>query len=820
MAFPNHSTHAPTGYNHTKINSNSYDPVYGRNIPFPNRFSVYIEKINEADGSQSIVERRTVGDLIGNKLYLYHRPLTNVAGVASNITIGGGGSPVLNSSATNAKQAYIVFTTVPTADFTVSYTAAPDCITASHINVLQDDIMEIEKILGPTSLTGYPGLRNLAYGLFDNPIDANLSGVAQRAVYLPHLNQNIVIGSTNEASLVGIYGTNHNIQLGRSTDTVSIDVTGFKINQSNGTLTSRIELGTKTGDLTTYKGSFSGAGPMTLGGPEWPNYSGKLFTTGLTGSYYTGSMLRVHGDIACMGQIKSIGPITVVTTTGETSVVMGDWAIRDELFVDGTTHLNGQTETNRLEVNNHLYVDGNIIFNNELGAGGNGQSLVDGLDCSEIAHSYKAVTERRIPYSVIAGRFTTGLASPKLTTYAPHYALNNQQLVGEIFNITGFVNAPAGPSGMHPNVVQINLNSDIISGTFGTTGTYQGVWSPGLMEPGSLWMYVRAGAAAGFNSPIYGHTVETGNITGILGLNVFIPELVEPRPTTNDQVVLYNPYNVPYNFITSVGGASPTFAVEASTSFPLKVSFNDEVRILTSNTTNFSLTSALANSVSGLGGTVQTGIAYIFASMSGSDPEASPIFKARPNPIRLPWETVIGEVVAYLSGGSWTTLDTVSYRPGGIYDSCWLPIISGCSLAQHSGRFVPALSSNTTPVKMYFQHQLGPDLNLSMCNIDLYLAARFTGSTVFNAHNTSLTSFQGGDIRAGMGTSGAFARIPVGASRFGGSDTARDASVFYLDGKVIGLQLTPDLIDGIQTGVGSASTSAFNHLRLVIRRDV
>lgn len=812
MSFENFGSHAPTGYSHTKVSSNPYDPVYGRNIAFPNKLSVHIRKIDQADGSQSIVETRSPSDLIGNRLYLWHRPLVNASGTVSTITVSAGS---IDTSLTNTKQGYIVFSTLPSTDFTVSYLGAPDCISAWHINNLQDEVMELQKTLGPNDLTGFPGLRNLAYALFNSPIDSNLSGVAQNAIYLSHLGSNITIGSSNDPSVTASYGSSHGITIGRSTDWFNANVTGFKITQSNASLTSRIELGTLTGDLITYKGSFSGEGPITIGGPLWPNYSGVVFSTGVTGTFYSGAMLRVHGDVAVMGGIQSIGPIVVHTATGETSVVLGDFTVRDELFVHGKTHLIGDTDTNRLEVQTNLYVDGNIIAGNTFG-----QTLVDNLDCSEIAHNYSTVIRKRLPYSVVDGGFTVGQVAPKLTAYAPHYALNNTSLVGEVFSITGSVNAPAGPSGAHPNIIQLNLNTKIVTGTFGTTGTNAGVWCKALMDPGQLWMYSYGGASAGFNTPIYSYTIESGNTTSIVKLNVFSPDMVEPRATTNDSVMLYNPYNITYNFINVTQGANPTFTVSGSNSLPFKVSFADEVRLLKAVTSNTSLSTALQNSVSGQGGTVQTGVAYIFASMSGTDPENPPVFKARPVSQRLPWETVIGETVMYYSGSSWYELETTSYRPGGIYDSCWVPIVGSISAANHSGRYIPELTTSSSPVKVYFQHHLGPDLNLYMSNMDLYLGAMNTGSAPsFNATHTNLFSMQGTDVRGGYGF-GSFLRIPLNGIRDAGTASARDASVFYMDGKVIGLQLNQNLLDPIPTGSTTAGGQAFDHLRLVIRRDV
>lgn len=815
MSFDNFGSHAPTGYSHTKVSSNSYDPTYGRDIPFPNKLSVHIRKIDQADGSQSVVETRSPSELIGNRLYLWHRPLVNTLGETVTITIGGGGSPVLNESSTNTKQGYIVFSALPTSEFTVSYLAAPDCITTWHINNLQDEVMELQKTLGPTDLTGFPGLRNLAYGTFDSPADVNLATVAQRAVFLSHLNQNVTIGSSDDPSVTATYGSIHGITIGRSTDWFNANVTGFKITQSNSALNSRIELGTLTGDRITYKGTLSGEGPLTIGGPQWSNYSGIIFTTGLTGSFYTGSMLRVHGDVSVMGRIQSIGGIIVNTATGESSEILGDFVVRDELYVYGQTHLVGDTDTNKLDVNDNIYLDGNLVANNTFG-----QTLVDGLDCSEIAHTYKTVTRKRLPYSVIDGPFTTDQISPKTTAYSPHYSLDGTQCVGEIFTITGLVNAPSGPSGAHPNIIQLNLNTPIVTGTYGNTGVNYGVWCKALHDPDQLWMYVKAGAAAGFNTPLYGYTIESGNTTSLIKLNVFSPELVEPRPTTNDQVVLYNPYNVPYNFVKVTAGANPVFSISGSSSIPVKVSFADEVRILSAESSNTSLSTALNNSITGQGGTIKTGIAYIFASMSGTDPENPPLFKARATSQRMPWETVVGETTMYYSGSSWYELETVSYRPGGVYDSCWVPVVGQVSAANHSGRFIPALTTSSNPVKVYFQHQLGPDLNLYMSNMDLYLGAINTGSVSgYNQTHSNLYSFAGTDVRAGFGY-GSFLRIPLNGIRDASSANARDASIFYLDGKVIGVQMNQNLLDPIPTGSTTAGGQEYNHVRLLIRRDV
>jgi hypothetical protein len=917
MAYTSFSTHAPTGESQKFVVSPNPYSDKGRNIGYPTRFSTYVNKISELDGAQTVTENRTVDELIGNRLYLWHRPMVAADGTPLTITVQGGGSPLLDTSATNAKSAYIVFTALPTSDFSVTYIAVPDYLNAWHLNTLQDDIMEMQKNLGVSTLTGAPGLRNLAFASFDLPNDANYSGLAQRAVYLSHLAQNIVIGSTNDPSLAGSLGTNHRIQLGRSTDAVVVDATGFHVTQSNGLLTSSITLGSRTGDFITYKGHLSGEGPITIGGPAWTNiggtdwasrgYSGTVFSSGLTGSFYSGAMLRVHGDVAVNGQLRANGALTIVTSTGTTSVVLGDWTIQDELYVYGVSYLNGPTEATTVNIHNNLNLDGNLIMTNTVGADG-GQGLVDNLDCSEVAHSYKTIARKRLNYSVVDGSHITYQYGPKLDTYAPHYALTRSGLVGEIIALTGDVNAPAGPSGAHPNVIQLNVHWPVTSGTCGpltgvfqslgkTSGSWSGVWDPGFMDPGSAWIKIVQGSAKGFTAPIYGYRIEEvlgKNVPQVAGqapqgtvikkINVFCPELVDPRPSTSDVALIYNPSTIAYNFISAAGGAVPTFQVSGSEDFPFKVAFEDEVRIMKSTTASLSLANALDKSINGMtANTVRTGIAYIFASANNTDPENPPTFKARPVPYRMPNETVIGEVVASLdtAGTNWSILDTVSYRPGGIYDSSWLPIVSGCLPNQHSGRFVPMLSYTgmdtkfrTAPV-LYFQHHLGPDIDLYSINAQLYLAAPHTGNPAnpylsgylakYNQTHTNLFSFQGQDSRnvgfvnkavldnqnGKTHFNGMFTRIELSAPTYRydspgnysnynqpGSynfNSQRAASICYLDGKIIGLQLLPGLVDAIGTGIWNSNAQVgqnsdleytlgtkrqFEYLRLVIRRDV
>lgn len=798
------SNHAPTGESQKFIVSPNEYSSEGRNIGYPLKFSVYVNKISSADGSVSVSEPRTVDNIQGSRLYLYHRPLIQSDGTISTITVSDG---TIDTSLTNARQGYIVFSSLPTADFTVSYSAASDCLTAWGLNTLQDDVMEIEQVLGVTNETGYPGLRNLGYGIFDTPLDSNLVDVAQRAVYLSHLNQDVTIASTDETSLTGTLGNAHTIQLGRELDTVVVDAVDFYVKQSNGTEFVNIHLGNKTGDFITWSGQLSGEGPITVGGPSWSQYSGSMggdVTTGV----YTNSMLRVNGDASFLGDVYAVGSITIVNLTGEISTVVGDFRVTDELTVVGQSHLIGATNTNRLDVQTNIYLDGNLVADNVNGAGGGGQTLVDNLDASEVAHTYRTVTRKVLPNTVLNGRPLLTQLLPKQTFYTFAGTINYSNSPGDYYQLTGFATATAGPSGSYPNIIQMNFTDSplpIVSGSAYPNGKLEGIWLESFMDPGALELY---DINTGFKTPIFGYTVESGDGSYVYKLNLFSPELNSSnRVQTNDSLLLYNKYARPYDFITAAGGASPTFTVFADTSYPLEIAFEDEVRKMTSSTSSISLSTALTASITGLSNPA-TGVAYIFAKAE-PDPELAPSFKARCVPFRMPGETAIGEVVASYDG-SWSILDTTSYRPGAVYDSAWIPIMAD---AAYSGRVI----DHTTTSTWFFSHNFGCDIDINRINAELYLGTHNATLPKSWAQNQPLAhSMITSDVRAGFNFSGLFTKIPLTNVNYSGSPeflSAREASLVYLDSRFIGIKLNGYFLEEID----NASSPA--NLRLVVRRD-
>jgi hypothetical protein len=806
MTYPIFSDHAPTGQSAVRrVSSNPYS-TNGRTIGYPNTFDLYVQHLSDGDGSQPVIETREITDLKGSRLYLYHRPMVNSDGTSSTVSVSDG---VLDQTFTNSSQGYIVFSTLPTATFTVSYVAVPDCDTTWSINNLQNSVMEIQAVLGPDNDTTYPGIKNLKLGSFDNPTGLTADGVLNNAVHLSHLDQNITIASSDDATLKLTRGTGYTIQIGREADNVIMDVTGFTVRQSDGSKVSHITLGSKTGDTITWKGSASGAGPLIIGGSEYSFYSGKVFAGDLSGEYYTGSMLRCHGNASFMGDVRAIGNITIVNTTGSTSTVLGDWTVGDELFVQGISHLQGPTLANVTTIQENLYLNKDLIANNINGQGGAGQTLIDNLDASEVAWTYNTAIKSRHPNRVISAPMSTSYLAPKNVVKRPWMELGPEYLVGDVFAITGQLNAAASNSGAHPHILQLLMDVPLVSGTYSEYGYSSGFWSPGMMQPGSMWVKLLDGPAQGFCSPIYGHTVEeTGTSSTLTRLNVFLPEAISNPPLTNNYYILYNPGSVPYNTISSVGGASPTFSINASTTEPLAISFEDSVRVMKSNSASYSLTQALVNSVSGLGGSPVTGIAYVYADATNTDPENPPVFKCRATPIRMYNQTPIGEVVASYDGATWSILDTISYRPNAYYDSAWIPIYDDETVLATSGRVTPGMTADTlVPTKMYFQHNLGTDLDIGNISANLFLGSLWTGSVNWNQTHTPMYSFFGQDARNSIDSvSGSFTHLPLGAKQ---SNRNAGASIFFLDSSLIGIDIEPGILSGAYQ----------SYLRLVVNKN-
>ena len=823
--FNNHAPTGATGNARLSVTPNPYAPE-GLVIGYPTKFDLYVTHITEVDGSQQVTrEPHYPSELQGSRLYLHHRPLVDTTGGITDITVTDG---TIIKANTDAVQAYIEFSVDPTggpdSPFHVTYTAAPDCFNHEQFNRVKESVMELERQMGPNNQTGWIGFRNSAVATFDKPSNA-WDTLLQNFYSLPHLKADIRISSTDDNTLSGSLGDRRVIQIGRVRDQVVLEGTGIIIGGvKDASITgSIIQLGTQTGDKIKYSGTFSGDDQMTIGSPqaEVARHSGKQFSSLLSGWFYSGAMLRVHGDIACMGSMDILGPVNVLHSTGETSSINGDLLVRDELTVNGQTHLQGPTDTNAIHCRRHITLDGNLYVNNTKGVGVRGHSLIDNLDCSEIEHTYKPVNRKAFDNYIIQAPKSTSYYAPRYYVYGTDYVVSGGNVPGDTFLLTGIFTQAASDSGAHFSVLQLNFEGNplpMVSGFYHTTGTpakpsgYDdgGIFSRGLFDPGSLWVRVLNGLAAGYEAPIYGHKVEQYSGDYVTKINAFTPAQPDQAIANADKFMLFSPGCEYYDFIQ--GGATATdIKISASAADPLWIAFKDEVRVLESTTIDYSINDALNRSTSGVAGTNTTGTAFIFASKKGIDIEAAPAIVVRPTPFSMPDETLLGEVTATgLSSTSWEIKERTSYRPGGKYDSAWIPVATYEGVT--SGRTMAKISDQTG--MFYFSHSLGADVTFADVTADIYLGSygdRWSRSENPNHHRAFFHSLWGADNRHQSKLSGAFTKIPL--SNLTGSK-ARDTSVIYMDGKTIGIQFQPAVMHGTRSGV-----VGFDYMRLIMTRN-
>ena len=813
------------------VSPNEYAPE-GRNTSYPTNFDTYVVNISDADGSVQVNgEPHTVDQLVGNRLYLYHRPMIQPDGTVATVTSSEGTVTQIN---TNAKQGYIEYSTAPDNDpdvvsFTVSYLATPDCFSQWQLNKLQDSIMEVQGQLGVTNQTGWAGLRTVNAVITDTPTDA-INTLLPNLVSLPNLETDLRISSSDVTTLTGTLGDRRRIQIGRSHDDIHFEGTGITMGSVAGYAPddyADVWLSNRTGDRVFCAGIFSGHDQMTIGGAGAAvgNFSGLLFTGAPEGDHFSGSMLRVMGDAFVQGGIVTYGPVVVVTTTGETSTVIGDFTISDELFVYGVSHLIGPTETNELRTFGDYTLDGSLIAKNLKGAGERGHSLIDNLDASEIAHTYKTVNRKNLDNYIVSAPKTLDRHDPTRVVWGSDYVLSGSKVAGDVFGITGFFTAAASESGSYTSILQLQFTSGtlpVVSG-FGDAGFATGfvdgaIFSRSLLDAGSLWIEALSpSAAAGYQAPIFGYTIQEVQGNHLTKLNVYTPAPPDNAITANDSFLLYSPGCEHYSYITSAGGANPSVTVTASAASQIHVAFEDEVRIFDADSAATSIKKALQYSSSGGYGTSPTGIAYVFASMKDVDIEANPTVVTRATPFRMPNETIIGEVVATGSDEfGWTIAETTSYRPGGLYDSAWIPIHSGAGTTPritHSGRVISNFEANATGNQLFFNHNLGAGLNFSDVNTTLYLGSygsRPTDEIHINKYRSSVQSMWGHDFRGPVGLSGSFTSMSLNKDSVANSP---EASVFFMDGRVIGIQFTDNVLDAPE-----GSDVKFDHLRLVMKR--
>ena len=805
MTYQQYSDTPITGYSESIVNriDNNSNSSNSDISQYPTKFDLFVNKQNTSLGAFSVTETHTTSQIVGSTLYLDHRPAVDQTGGISAFAISNGG--VIDTTQTDVISASIEFTTLPSSSsFTVTYSASADKVQDSHLNSLQNSVMSMQKVIGIGSPVGGNGTGLISLPMVStvNPSSSaeytSLKTLVPGLVMLNHLQDTLNIGSSNVAGIPD-FGVGNTIAIGSTgastRDTVIIDTNSLTIKAADAGA-AIFNIGTRTGEAVNISGVTTIASQTTIGlnGGALLDFEDSI-PIGQE-AFYSGAALRVHGGIWFGSGLSGNGNITLSATAGTVVTITGELDVENVEVADYSIFNGIATFNDTVAVTSpgYLVTDNDIILQPKIG---NAPSLIDGLDPS---YAKWAVDNPGQPGEILDSlRFPVSIATsdpnPKLAKVHPVYGFTMYPIVAG-WTYTGSVSFQKAAISGDKNILLVNANMSGIGPNFGPAANNvnlgggvspSGDYCTGLFNPGDTYIEINGvDAADSYSYPIYSH-VAYRNGTVVTGLNLYVAADDSALQTSiaGKQYRIYQPGNVPYCHLSGWAGASLTptctYGVHSSTDYTYGT-----VNVITenawaggSNVTNRSaqhkklqqastvvvpVADALSKSVNGSTTAGITGIAYIYVvgSSNNSTQETQIQVKASPTPIGIAAPNIqlgspklipgqhiaIGEIVATSDGTNWTLNDIVSYRPKGLYDSCWLPLVEYKSTnIPNFGRCMPFYSASNnyetvdgTSISSYdngwyqfwVQHDLGPIVSRADLDYHIYIAGY--GNMPFNTN--------------------------------------------------------------------------------------
>jgi len=812
MTYNQYTNTPVTGYSESVKNriDNNSNAANSEASAFPTKFDLFVNKENTSIGAYAVTETHTLSQIVGSTLYLDHRPAVDYTGGLGSFVISDGG--VIDTTQTDVAGASVEFTTLPTVSpFSISYSAAPDRVQDAHLNSLQNAVMNIETSLGIRSPIGGQGtgIITLPALIAINPRDyatySALQGIMPNMIMVQHLGQNLVLGSTDVAGIPG-YGTGVTISIGStgvaSRDYVIIDTNNFTLRASD-SAPATYSLGIHTGESVNISGQVTIASKVVIGlnGGAGFNFQNTV-PTGAQ-AFYTGAALQVHGGVWFGSGLSGNGSVTFVTTTGQSVTVSGELDATS-LVTSGPATFGGNTTI-------HGYVaivnPGYLVTDNDITLqpkAGGVPSLIDGLDPS---YANWAINNPGVPGSITSTvRTPIDTAPIQYSNGAkkhPVYGFMMYPIVGG-WSYTGTVNYEKASVAGNRNILLLNANmsgigpcstSQSTSVNLGGGTLSSGDYCTGLFNPGDTFIEIKSASDVdAYSYPIYYHTPYLNGSNIVTGLNVYVAADDQALQTSvaGKKYRLYQPGNSPIQHLSGWAGAqvSPlaSYGTLSSADYPYAtvntitnpawlggnnvINSNAQFKhVLQAGTIGVAPKDALEKSINNITGSINaTGIAYVFiaGSNTNSTSETSIQVRCSPTPYGMagpqmqmgsprlvPGQHIpVGEILATTTNGTtWTYLDAVSYRPNGVYDSCWVPLVEYKSTSIPAyGRCLPFYSSSIQSDSEYdggyyqfwVEHNLGPIGHRG--ELDYHIDIANYGSWVFD-NNPGL---------AGSGQSGTF----------------------------------------------------------------
>lgn len=738
MTYSQYNDIPITGYSEAILNrvDNNSNSSNAESSSYPNKFDLFVNKENSSVGSFSVTETHTLTQLAGTTLYLDHRPSVNYTGGISTFVISDGG--VIDTALTDIAYGTVQFTTLPSSDtFTVTYSAAPDKVQDSHLNSIQNTLMNVQRTVGLKQANGNngTGLITLPIVIAYDPGSLTehqlLQDLIPNIVLPAHLSSDFQISSTDVVGVPG-YGAGITIWIGQPSaltrDDVWIDADNFTVATTNGSAGApggTYRIGLTTGDSVAMSGTLCVASQTDIGllGGARGDFTMYVPGGGAT-SFYNTAALRVHGGIWYGSGMSGNGAITFVTSTGEAVDVQGN-LIATTLDVNSTANFDGTAQ-----FHNYVSIDhpGQLITNNDVAFNlkPNGTATkIDNLDPSYAAHL--------VGYIPAAGEIVQSVRHPINSTVSNVYLSGAKQhpvygfwmypIVGG-WTFTGNVKYEAAAISGNQNILLVDTSMTALGAPTGpgvgstpnlgggTANT--GFYCTGLFNPGDTFIEIKSASDQdAYSYPIYYHQpFYNGSIVTGLNLYVNADDSALQSSVAGKQYRIYQPGNVPMGHMgTGWFGAvsQPVVSVGTASSadYPYGVlSFNTDRpwlggNYVTNNSIQYKRTATAGATIVAIGDALKksinmdtspsTGIAYIYAvgSDTNSTSEQSVTLRASPSPYGIastnmqmgtprmvPGQHVpIGEVIAKTTNGvDWSHVESVGYRENGYYDSCWIPI--------------------------------------------------------------------------------------------------------------------------------------------------
>jgi len=791
----NQYTDSPiTGYDNTILNrvDNNSNAAGSEESTFPTKFDLFVNKENASLGGFAVTEVHTLSQIAGSTLYLDHRPAVDYTGGIGTFTISNGG--IIDTSQTDVIGGSIEFSTLPsTTTFTVSYTAAADKIQDSHLNALQNTVLNIQGVLGVRSPVNGQGTGIVSLPIVStfDPVNGteltNIRTLFPEIVLLKHLEENVNIASSTIGAVQGI-----TIAIGSTgvsaRDTIIVDTNSLTIKAADGSA-AVYNIGTSTGEAVNISGVTTIASQTTIGlnNGALLEFEDSVPIGQL--AFYSGAALRVHGGIWFGSGLSGNGNITLNATSGTVVTVTGELDV-ENIEVSDYAIFNGETTLNDLTtINSPGYLKTNNDITLQTKPNG-APSLIDGLDPSYGAWAVDHPGQNGELLDSIRSPIDSAVvdANPKLAKLHPVYQFYMYPIIAG-WTYTGVTNFNKASLSGDKNILLLSTNMSGIAGVGGGVAQ-SGDYCTGLFNPGDTYIEFKdISAADAYSYPIYSHT-PFRNGTIVTGLNVYVAADDEALQSNlaGKKYRLYQPGNVPYSHLSGWAGADAaptcTFGATNSTDYTYStVNFITDVpwaggssvtnrsaqhKRIAANSAGVAVSvgSALSKSINGASA-AGTGIAYIYAVGTNdiTTNETSIQLKASPTPFGiaspgaqmgspkvLPGQHIpVGEVVASTTDGStWTVVEVTSYRPKGYYDSCWLPLVNLTTTnIPNYGRCLPFYGASyvydrdsawdSGHYQFWVQHDLGPVSHRGEIDFHIYIANYGTPSFTSN-YNSSLTT--------------------------------------------------------------------------------